>query len=374
MLWFLTLTQSCNMCCKYCGSDETFEEDIEDLSPHPKELTFSPKLYKVLGKDPEPVICFYGGEPLLQMRLFKTIMTDIPHAKYCLQTNAKILDKLPTDVLTKFETVLVSIDGDEEATARNRGAEAYDNVVSNSRDARERGFEGDLVARMAVSDGSNIYDDVMHLINLDMEEEGKPLFDHVHWQLDVLWDSPKFARWEDFLGWRENNYNPGITRLADEFVRELQNGRVLGIAPFLALLNSYMKGEKVKRIRCGSGATSFNISTGGDITACPIAPEFDSLATISEDFDPLSVKDSVLIGGPCLDCEVLEECGGRCLYGNKTSWWGEDGFAEVCVTVKHLLAEMKRILPAVESAVANGLVPMAAFEYPPFNNSVEIIP
>ena len=52
---------------------------------------------------------------------------------------------------------------------------------------------------MTVSNGSNIYDDVMHLIDLDRTETEPPLFDHVHWQMDVLWDSPKFARWDNFL-------------------------------------------------------------------------------------------------------------------------------------------------------------------------------
>ena len=67
MLWFLTLTQNCNLKCSYCGSDETFEGDIEDISPHPRDLTFATELYQKLNTDEDPIICFYGGEPLLKV-------------------------------------------------------------------------------------------------------------------------------------------------------------------------------------------------------------------------------------------------------------------------------------------------------------------
>lgn len=114
---------------------------------------------------------------------------------------------------------------------------------------------------MTVSDGHNIEPAVKHLLELG-------LFDHVHWQLDVLWDSPMFARWDDFLGWRDNNYNPGITKLAHLFKENLEKGKtllfvfltsklctgkVLGIAPFLGILWSLLNNQKITHIRCSAG-------------------------------------------------------------------------------------------------------------------------
>lgn len=51
MLFFLTLTQQCNLACTYCGSDENVDiEDISLLALHPKTLKYSVKDLKKLEK------------------------------------------------------------------------------------------------------------------------------------------------------------------------------------------------------------------------------------------------------------------------------------------------------------------------------------
>eukprot|EP00727_Mastigamoeba_balamuthi_P011211 m51a1_g6712 putative radical sam domain protein (391) ;mRNA; r:128678-130284 len=377
-LWFITLTQSCNLRCSYCGSDENF--DIEDLSPHPRDLAYDVELLKNLAKEnPPPAICFYGGEPLLKTDImFRTMdMLDESGALFVIQTNGTMLDRVPAERLARVSTILVSLDGDERTTDMNRGDRTYSKAVAELRSARARGFKGDAIARMTVGEWSDIERDVKHLLTIPQDPEkpdGEKLFNHAHWQLDVLWDSPMFARWDNFLGWRDDSYNPGITRLADLFAEELAKGRVLGIAPFKGVLGSILTEEKVKHIRCSAGYTSFNVATGGQVTACPIAPEFHELAKLSPDFDPRSVHASAEIGGRCDKCDVRELCGGRCLYANTTDWWGDEGFAHVCVTVRHLIAEMQRVAPVARKAIADGLITIEQVQYPPFNNSVETIP
>ncbi|KAH0790348.1 radical SAM domain containing protein [Histomonas meleagridis] len=371
MLWFVTLTQECNFKCKYCGSDENF--DIEDLSPFPENLTYNPDKLKKLNEEEDLIICFYGGEPLLRIDLIQQIMIMIPNAKFVLQTNASLLNKLPTENLLKMDAILVSIDGDAAVTNLNRGPRAYERAVANAKDARDRGFTGDMIARMTVGEDSDIYRDVNHLLNV--EHNGKKLFDHVHWQLNVQWDTPAYSAYKDFFGWRDKSYNPGITKLADEFISCLKNGTVLGITPFLGLIWSYLTGEKFETVRCSSGWESFNIETNGDITACPIAPEFDSLGNIETILSVKKVHHAEKVQEPCSSCEVLSECGGRCLYCNKTQWWNEDGFKEVCVTVFHLLEQVReRIMPVVREEIEAGRKVQEDFHYPSYNNSTEIIP
>jgi len=222
---------------------------------------------------------------------------------------------------------------------------------------------------MTTSNVSDIYRDVKDLIELD-------IFDHVHWQLDTQWSTPCFAGYDNFLDWRDNNYNVGITKLVNWFEKEIvENSRVLGIAPFLQVLHDMITGRKT-RLRCGSGLDSFNVDTGGEINPCPIAPETRELAMIQDDNfqSPETLRDSVKIAGLCTDCEILDLCGGRCLYANQTMWWGEEGFKEVCVTVKHLMNELKRILPSIKQAIADGKIELEDLNYPKYNNSVEVIP
>lgn len=65
------------------------------------------------------------------------------------------------------------------------------------------------------------------------------------------------VRWGDFIEWRDNIYLPGLTKLIDYFMEKLRNGTLLGIAPFLGIIYSILKGEKHCGLRCGSGISSF---------------------------------------------------------------------------------------------------------------------
>ena len=376
MLWFVTLTQECNLGCKYCGSNEN--EDIEDIIAIPKDIIYDIKALEKLKDVEDLALCFYGGEPLLRIDKIIEIMKMLPHAKFVLQTNATKLDKLPTENLLKMDTILVSVDGDAARTNPNRGKNTWEKAIGNARNARDRGFNGDLIARMTVGPRSTIYEDVTYLLKL--EHGDKPLFDHVHWQLDVEWDTPPFHEFEwekdmNFFKWRDEWYNPGITKLVDDYIKALENGKQLGIVPIQGILYSYLSGERFETTRCSSGWESFNITTSGDITACPIATEYTSLGKIDKISSPYNVIHKEKVGEPCSSCDVLSECGGRCLYCNQTQWWGEEGLLEVCVTVRHLLKQIKeRILPIAKKMIEDGKMSVEDFHYPKYNNSTEIIP
>ena len=82
----------------------------------------------------------------------------------------------------------------------------------------------------------------------------------------------------------------------------------------------------------------------------------------------------MLVDEPCPSCEYYNVCGGRCLFANKQRLWGEEGFTEVCDTVKHLIDELKKIQPSVENLIRRGVINEKEFNYPEYNNGCEIIP
>ncbi len=319
--------------------------------------------------DEPPVIAFYGGEPVLELNKIINIMEIVKAKEFVIQTNGTILNRIPKELLSKFHTILISIDGTEELTNYFRGDTTYDRALKGGQFARQAGFEGDLVARMSVTTRSDIFEQVMHLVRCKKLD-----FNHVHWQLDAMWDIPENDRIEEFRKWVDNSYNPGITKLIDTWIDHMEKGELLGIAPFLGITHSLLTDSK-SPLRCGAGIDFFALTTDGEITACPIPPslEFPTLGNVETSL-PAELPNKLNIDGPCLSCDYLDICGGRCLYTNKTQYWGDEGFDLVCNTVKHLVDELRRILPRVKSVINSGKYEINEFQYPKMPNGVEVIP
>jgi putative peptide-modifying radical SAM enzyme len=357
--YHLVLTRRCNLNCSYChggektGPDAEIQYSIDDLAAF-------------LEKDDDFQLMLYGGEPTLRIPLITELMNRFPSARFMLQTNALLLNKLPEDHVKRFHSILVSIDGKEETTDGYRSQGVYQEVMENVRWLHELGFSGDIVARMAVSEQSDIYRDVRHLLDIE------PSFDHVHWQLNVIWDAE--GNWIDFDKWVEESYNPGITRLIEDWVGKMEDGVVEGLVPFPPMMFTLITGES-SEMRCGSGIDTFAIHVDGSIGICPISPdwEFSLVGNIWES-KPEDLKDCMKVDDPCPTCDEFGVCGGRCLFANKQRLWGDDGFEKVCDITRHLINELKRVAPKVQELITNGAICIEDFAYPEFNNGCEIIP
>ncbi|MDO9097746.1 MAG: TIGR04084 family radical SAM/SPASM domain-containing protein [Candidatus Methanoperedens sp.] len=360
MQYHIILTKECNLNCNYCGGGSD--------SP-PKEIQYLiADLKSFLSGDAAPVIEFYGGEPLLRIDTMKKIMDVIP-GRFVIQTNGLLLDKIEGRYLQKFHSMLVSLDGTKEVTDGERSAGVYDRIMQNVNLIRRRGFCGDLVARMTVAQGTDIYENVRYLLDTGV-------FDHVHWQLsfEMFWEA-----WENTEPGLEdwiNSYNSGVTLLVKWWVSEMESaGRVHGIVPFIGVMKSLLSGT-CSRLRCGSGIDFFTIMPDGRISACPVSIDFD-FSVIGSIFEntPRSLCDKAQVGEPCVSCDIFHICGGRCLFVNRSQeMLRENGYALICSTVRHLVRELQEALPRVKELIESGVVKRQDFEYPGFNNGCEIIP
>ncbi|MHA1214932.1 MAG: TIGR04084 family radical SAM/SPASM domain-containing protein [Candidatus Hodarchaeales archaeon] len=362
MLYFIFLTHRCNLDCSYCG------ETSHPILSISREVSYSDEeLFSFLTNDPDPIIAFYGGEPVLNLKMMYNIMDRVSKAKFILQTNGTLLPNISRKYLEKLDTILVSIDGSEKITDFYRGEGTYQKIMTNTRYILENGFSGDLIARMTVSHKTDIYYEVNHLLSLEY-----PKFDHIHWQLDVIWSEKE--KWNNFERWVQESYNFGITRLVQEWHKNiLDSSHVKGIVPFIGIMRSLLD-NKPSMLRCGAGIDAFAVQTNGAIYACPVCPEFEdfkvgNLLTSTPD----TLRNSLNIISPCLECEDLPICGGRCLFANRHNFWGED-FNLVCKTVKHLINELRKIKPSVDNLIKAGEISYKDFSYPSFNNTCEIIP
>jgi putative peptide-modifying radical SAM enzyme len=358
--YHLILTRKCNLNCCYCHGGEENGPDTE------LQYTLD-ELADFLEKDDDVQLMLYGGEPTLRIPLLCKLMDRFPNARFMLQTNALLLSKIPQEYAKRFNSILVSIDGTESVTDGYRSKGVYQRVLENVRWLSRIGYSGDIVARMAVSQDSDIYREVNHLLKLK-----NPSFDHVHWQLNVVWDAEE--NWIDFDSWVESSYNPGISRLVTEWVAKMREGIIEGLVPFLPLVYTMLTGNKSK-LRCGSGIDTFAIHVDGSIGVCPISPDWDfTIVGNIRDTDPILLKSIMHVDNPCPKCDEYEICGGRCLFANKERLWGEEGFRKICGTVKHLIATLREYIPIIKLLIEKGFISIEEFNYPEHNNGCEIIP
>ena len=122
-------------------SDDTCGPEIEIDLNLPPDLNFNlDLLYGFLQKDPAPALTFYGGEPLLRADLIERIVCEAPVQRFMMQTNGVLLDRLHPDIINRFSTILVSLDGRESLTDANRGTGTYRKVIENIKKIRHNGY------------------------------------------------------------------------------------------------------------------------------------------------------------------------------------------------------------------------------------------
>ncbi len=354
------LTKRCNLNCVYCLEGQGNETETE--------TRYSlDQLAEFLNQDEKLQLMFYGGEPTLRIPLMMEIMDRFKEARFMLQTNALLLHKIPEEYIHHMHSILVSIDGTKETTDFYRSDGVYDRVVKNVRWLRSIAYEGDVVARMTVSERSDIFRDVTHLLELK-----DPQFDNVHWQLNVVWDAD--GNWTDFDGWLKNSYKPGMERLVKYWVEEMHTGTVPGIVPFLPTMYTILTGTKT-RLRCGSGIDTFAIHLDGSIGVCPISPDWDfSIVGHISRTRPDELQNIMQVEEPCPSCDIYDICGGRCLFANRQRLWGDEGFRKVCGTVEHLVDALRDSEEEIRELIEQGVIDLTDFRYPEYNNGCEIIP
>ena len=374
MFFHVILTTECNLQCRYCFGEtlEDFDEDFGDFDLDyslPKKANYDWKLLAdFCRKDADCVLTFYGGEPLLCADEIKRVLDTVQSKHFMIQTNGLLLDRLEPEYVNRFHTILVSVDGDEELTDYYRGKGTFRRVIDNLKLIRKNGFKGELIARMTAMEQTDIYKQVRWLL-----DNSEFAFCSVHWQLNAGFWGNDYAR-RDFKRWSEEDYIPGLARLARFWVAEMEKKHVVHkLYPFLGIAHSFLFDEEPSHLRCGGGWINYAIQTDGYIIPCPTMWGMQDyylghVATAN----PLKLKE-LFVAEPCSECNILNVCGGRCLYANITKRWSKEAYAEVCKTVKGLVAAVEAQVPRIKTLIKEGKVNKQQLQFLEYNGC-EIIP
>ncbi len=374
MFLHVIVTNECNSQCRYCFGEALQDTDDDFLGLDvdyslPKKISYDISLLdRFCRLDPECVLTLYGGEPLLCIDSIKQIMNGVKAKHFMIQTNGLLLDRLDSEYLNRFHTILVSVDGDEATTDLNRGEGTFRKVTDNLRMIVENGFRGELIARMTVMEPMDIHRQVTWLLN-----NSEFSFSSIHWQLNAGFWKTDFER-RDFKRWSEESYNPGIRRLVEFWVDRIEENRtVLRLYPILGVAQSLLYGEDRSFLRCGGGWINYAIQTDGYIIPCPAMWGMKDcyLGHVSS-ANPRRLP-KVFVKGQCAECEVLNLCGGRCLYANVTRRWSPEAYGQVCNTVRNLIQAVTEQTPRIRQLVEKRKIELRDFEYMKYNGC-EIIP
>ncbi|MCW8965397.1 MAG: TIGR04084 family radical SAM/SPASM domain-containing protein [Candidatus Pacearchaeota archaeon] len=354
MFYHIILTERCNSKCTYCyeKSMKEFENKISkkwhfEDSPIDTQINIK-KLKNFIEKDKDPHIIFYGGEPLLQIEKIKQIIDNIK-AKYYIQTNAKLIDQLPTKYLLKLEKILISIDGNKKRTDQNRGKGTYNKVLQNIKLIRKKGYTGEIVARITLI-YPDIFKQVKHLINLN-------IFNSIHWQIDAGFYENDFNQ-KQFTKFTKQ-YNKQITKLINYWTKQIKKRKVLKLYPLLGIFESLYYKTPTK-LRCGSGHSNYTITTNGKISACPIMNSIKEF--YCGNLNSKKLKQIHCIE-PCTKCKYYTICGGRCLYSNHAKLWPKSGEKLICQTIIHLIKQIQKQLPTIKKQIKKRKVKETDFKY-----------
>jgi uncharacterized protein len=352
---------------------DDFDEDFGDFELDyslPRKLDYDiGYLKEFCKKDPDCVLTFYGGEPLLNIEALKQVMDIVEAKQFMIQTNGQLLDKLDSKYVNHLHTILVSIDGEEALTDYYRGKGIFRKVMDNVNLIMKNGFKGELIARVTVMEQTDIFKQITWLLN-----NREHSFTSIHWQLNAGFWGNDFAR-RDFERWSQESYMPGIEKLAKFWVDEMEKtGIVLKLYPFLGIANSLLSDKGPCLMRCGGGWMNYAIQTDGYIIPCPTMWGMKKYYSghIAQT-DPLSLEKVFVKNTPCTKCDILGVCGGRCLYANITKRWSDEAYSTVCTTVRGLIDSIKSQLPRINKLIELGKLNINDFDFLEFNGC-EIIP
>lgn len=350
--------------------DEDFGDNLEVDYDLPRKISYNiNQLDSFCRKDPDCVLTFYGGEPLLGIDKIRQIMDNVSPKHFMIQTNGLLLDKLEPKYVNRFHTILVSIDGEEALTDHYRGKGTFRKVIDNLELIRQNGFGGELIARVTVMEKTDIYMQIRWLLQNEYFS-----FSSIHWQLNAGFWGNDYQR-RNFEEWIKTNYIPGVKRLAEFWVDQMEEkGQILKLYPLLGIANSLLNKEKDCLMRCGAGWINYAIQTDGYIIPCPTMWGMKKyyLGNIC-DYNPLNLKKIFVDQPPCSKCSILNVCGGRCLYANITKRWTDDAYGKVCHTVSELIKDVEAQVPRIQDLIGNGKITLKNFDFLKYNGC-EIIP
>lgn len=321
----LNLAEVCNLSCTYCFAEQgDYGQEAKFMSWEVARAAIDLVLRQP-GCSQECLVCFFGGEPLLNLSLLQRVVL---HAKeqfarhgrkvgFSVTTNGTLMSRSIIKFLNENKFgILISLDGPQPIHDRWRkfknGRGSYRKIVGNLRDMlrywKDASPKANIMCRATITP----LDPNPHEIITDLEKLGFPL---------LLFEPVSVSPFENHnFHFQESSlaeYKYGFQCLAKSWKESLLAGRFRSIYPITDRLKKIRDGE-VKYHPCGAGRLFFTVSANGDLYPCHrlVGQKDHQIGSVFEGIDETlrlkALPRSILEKRECPSCWAKHFCGGGC--------------------------------------------------------------
>ncbi len=321
----LHICHDCNLRCKYCFADEgTYHSKIREYMSFEVGQKAIDFLIANSGKRKSLEVDFFGGEPLMNLGVVKSIVEYAKaeaskHGKefnFTMTTNCVLLtDENIKWLNEEMYNVVLSIDGRElvhdnlRRTINGKGSQSL--VLANAKKFREvRGDKSYYVRGTFTAHNLDFAADVLYL-----RDQG---FDQISVEPVVLPEDSPMALRAEHLPAIAKEYE----KLAAEYLESRSHGKWFNFFHFMMDLDG---GPCVKKriTGCGAGCEYLSVTPYGDIYPCHQFSEekgykLGSVVTgeFGLDISKKFAKNTVFNKPDCMVCPAKYYCSGGCCANN----------------------------------------------------------
>jgi len=288
-------------------------------------------------KDKFATICFFGGEPTLDLAAMQNIITQFNGAKgydvnFILHTNGLLLGEIPDGILRKINVLFVSLNY-ERVFADGHITDYFADLVNDITKIKQEQKQITVMGRLTITHETSLYTACTLMGNI---------FDYVYWQMD---NRKRMQNFENY----KIRYKKDIALLFDYWLSFLRQGTILYYIPFLGIIRNYVDNEPIPtNCYCGYGDYTIFIQTNGSAFACCESVE-SSVHKIGDIYNGIEFVDMCIDGTRCAKCQHVKICGGRCGRMHKDFDNARiNQFCELNIftfnLIKEALPELKRLM------------------------------
>ncbi len=314
---YLLVAGDCNLRCSYCYADGgAYGRSTEAMS----QATMEAALTRLMPRNGELMLSFFGGEPMLNCRLIRQAIAFAQDrgqrlgttVRFAMTTNGTVLDDDGLDLLRQhFSHVAVSLDGSRAATNHGRrflqgDGDVYGRIRHNLERLRRAGISYSLRGTVAEERAGEVASSVRHLAALGA----------TCWRIEPA----AGRRWQK-EAWRR--FSDGMAELGRDSREALLQGSPMLLPGDIYRTAAHRLQGRRQHFPCPAGQRMLAVSTNGDVFPCH---QFvaHAEARLGNVHDPLpadftatdlarSLAGNAVENRPrCRTCTIRHLCGGQC--------------------------------------------------------------